>query len=229
MKINEYGCPFCNEFNGNKSLSYFENTFGSKYGIEQRCVLETKNFVCVPSIGSFVEGYLLVIPRRHFLSSLSMPHQYIEELLSVIEIISKFYQDTYKSKYLIFEHGSSNFNNPGGMSVLHAHLHLVPYNMPLITDVSEFDFTVYDSFYDLQKHYIAQNAKNPYLLLRDIDNRLFYCEADRIPSQYFRKKVCNNCGLIGMGDWKKYPFVDNIKKTIISANAYQLKEIYYLK
>lgn len=226
MKINEYGCPFCNEFNGKKSLSYFENNIGLKHGIKQRCVLETKNFACVPSIGSFVEGYLLIIPRKHFLSSLSMPYQYTEELLSVIRFIGDFYMYSYKTKYIIFEHGSSNLDNPGGMSVLHAHLHLVPYDMLLLPTINEFDFIRYGSFYELKKDYLSQSIQNPYLLLKDTDDKIYYCEAEKIPSQYFRKKICNNCGLVGMGDWKKYSFVDNIEKTIVSANRYLLQEKY---
>ena len=91
MKVNEYGCPFCNEFNGKKHLSYFENTIGTRYGINKRCVLETKNFVSIPSIGSFVEGYLLIVPRKHFLSFLSMPFYYTEELNSIITCLSDFY------------------------------------------------------------------------------------------------------------------------------------------
>lgn len=226
MKVNEYGCPFCNEFNGKKSLSYFENTIGLKYGIEQRCILETKNFVCVPSIGSFVEGYVLVIPRQHFLSSLSFPCNHTEELLSIIDFLRKFYSDVFQGRFIIFEHGSSSFNNPGGMSVLHAHLHLVPYNELLIESVNEFDFIKYDSLYDLKKYYLSQNIQNPYLLLKDTDNNIYYCEEEKIPSQYFRKRVCNNLGLNGMGDWKKYPFIENIQKTIILANDYRLQDKY---
>lgn len=227
MKVNEYGCPFCNEFNGKKSLSFLENTIGVKHGINQRCVLETKNFVCFPSIGSFVEGYLLVIPKEHFLSTLSIPYHYTEELLSIIEFLGKFYLDSYQSKFIIFEHGSSNLSNTGGMSVLHAHLHLVPYNALFVSSINEFHFIKYNNFLDLKMDYLSRGAQSPYLLLKDIDDNIYYCEDEEIPSQYFRKKVCNSCGLIEMGDWKEYPFVDNIVKTIASANSYQLQDKYY--
>lgn len=230
MKVNEYGCPFCNEFNGKKHLSFFDNTIGKKYGITKRCVLETKNFVCVPSIGSFVEGYVLIIPKKHFLSILSIPYNYTEELLSIIEILNQFYFDSYQSGFIMFEHGSSLFNNSGGMSVLHAHLHLVPYNTLFISSViSEFDFIKYNNYCDLKNDFSSQNTKMPYLLFKDIDNGIYYCENEKIPSQYFRKKVCDNCGLIGMGDWKEYPFIDNIKKTIATATRYQLQDKYNKK
>ena len=93
MLVNDNGCPFCNEFNGRKELSYFEIMFGAKYDIEERCILETDNFSCVPSIGSFVEGYILVIPKKHYLSALTMPETHLNEILSISRILSNFYSN----------------------------------------------------------------------------------------------------------------------------------------
>lgn len=46
MNVNDNGCTFCNEFNGRKDLSYFENTFGLKNSIEKRSIFEAvPNFV----------------------------------------------------------------------------------------------------------------------------------------------------------------------------------------
>ena len=94
MLVNDNGCPFCNEFNGRKELSYFEIMFGAKYDIEERCILETDNFSCVPSIGSFVEGYILVIPKKHYLSALTMPETHLNEILSTIIIRIFLYLST---------------------------------------------------------------------------------------------------------------------------------------
>ena len=229
MKVNEYGCPFCNEFNGKKHLSYFENTIGKKYGINKRCILETKNFVSIPSIGSFVEGYLLIVPRKHFLSFLSMPFHYTEELNSIITCLSDFYLDCYHSKFVIFEHGSSSLDNTGGMSVLHAHLHIVPYNSLFISDVKDYHFIKYNKFLVVKRNYFFRNKQNPYLFFRDIDGVYYYCENENIPSQFFRKRLCNLLGFINMGDWKEYPFIKNIEKTIVSADSYQLQTKYNKK
>lgn len=223
MKVNEYGCPFCNEFNGKKHLSYFENTIGTKYGINKRCVLETKDFACIPSIGSFVEGYLLIVPRKHFLSFLSLPFHYAEELNSIITCLCDFYLDCYHSKYIIFEHGSSNLDNTGGMSVLHAHLHIVPYNSSFIPDLKDYHFIKYNEILDLKRDYYFNTKQSPYLFFRDVDSSYYYCENENIPSQFFRKKLCNSLGLINMGDWKEFPFIDNIVRTITSTYSYQLQ------
>lgn len=226
MKINKHGCSFCNEFNGKKHLSYFENTFGLKYNIDNRNVLETQNFVCVPTIGSFISGYLLIIPRKHYTSSLSMPDNFMNELVVLIEFLKNFYLECYQSNCILFEHGSIGQENPGGMSVVHAHLHILPYKKSIIPSINDFVFDKYASFSDLKDDYLLCFGQAPYLLLKDIDDYIYYCEHTKIPSQYFRKTICNCYGLDGMGDWRQYPFIDNIKKTIEITNKYQLQKKY---
>ena len=222
MLVNDNGCPFCNEFNGRKDLSYFEVMVGSKYGIAQRRVFETEHFACVPSIGSFVEGYLLVIPKRHFLSSLVMPASYIEELLSVIPSISNFYSAVYHKKLVMYEHGAANEQNVGGMSVVHAHLHFVPCSQQIITKCPEFSFIKFQSLSEASEYYSAHQNR-PYLLLKDVDGNFYVSMSDKIPSQYFRKRVCDVCGMPGTGDWKEYPYVDHIKKTLAAAKKFDFK------
>ena len=62
-----------------------------------------------------------------------------------------------------------------------------------------------------------------------IDGVYYYCENENIPSQFFRKRLCNLLGFINMGDWKEYPFIKNIEKTIVSADSYQLQTKYNKK
>jgi len=222
MQVNDNGCPFCNEFNGHKELSYFEIMFGLKYGIIKRCIFETEHFACVPSIGSFVEGYLLVIPKQHFLSSLVMPTAYMPELLSIISLISKFYDKAYHKDMIMYEHGTKNAQKVGGMSVVHAHLHFVPCSQQIVTKCPEFSFLKFLSFSEAAEYY-SMNKDYPYLLLKDIDGNLYFSISDEIPSQYFRKRICDLCGTPGTGDWKKYPYIDHIKKTLATAMNFDFK------
>lgn len=225
MQVNDNGCPFCNEFNGHKELSYFEVMFGSVYGIDQRCIFETEHFACVPSIGSFVEGYLLVIPKQHFLSSLVMPASYTPELLSIISLISNFYDRTYHKHMIMYEHGTATTQKVGGMSVVHAHLHFVPCSQQIITKFPEFSFLKFQSFSEAAEYY-SRNQDSPYLLLKDVDGCLYFSTSDKIPSQYFRKRVCDLCGMPGTGDWKKYPYVEHIKKTLAAAKCFDFNHKY---
>ncbi len=227
MNVNDNGCPFCNEFNGRKELSYFEIMFGSKFQIEERCLFETNLFACVPSIGSFVEGYLLIIPKKHFLSSLLFPDEYLYELMKINTVLSRFYEEYYHSGFLIYEHGTSDASHVGGMSVVHAHLHYVPYNLPIISMCPEFSFAKFENFFDVSRYYASLPLNHPYLLLQDVDGSIYLAFSDDIPSQFFRKRVCDICGLTGQGDWKIYPFVENIKKTISAAQKYGLREMIH--
>lgn len=222
MLVNENGCPFCNEFNGRRELSYFELTFGARHQISQRSILETAHFVCVPSIGSFVEGYVLVIPRRHFLSALTMPRNYVDELLSIVRTLSEFYRSCYQQNFLIYEHGTVDEHNLGGMSVAHAHLHLVPCRRRVISMLPEFHFLPFHDLFAARSYYLS-HGKQPYLLLKDADGCFYLAISEHIPSQYFRKKVCDICGVAGTGDWKEYPYIDNVKKTLAAARRFEIK------
>ncbi len=223
MLANDSRCPFCSEFNNGGEISCHESAFESISGITKRCIFETENFVCAPSIGSFVEGYLLIIPKKHFLSFLAIPESYMTELLSIIHAISIFYKCIYCKELIIYEHGSVNTQNIGGMSVAHAHLHCVPCSERIITKCPEFEFLKFQSFFEVVDYY-SSHQDLPYLLLKDIDDNFYFSISDEIPSQYFRKQVCNVCGVPGTWDWKQYPYVSYAKSTIENAKTFNFKK-----
>jgi len=226
MKVNENGCPFCNEFNGHKELSYFEVTYGARYEINNRCLFQTNLFACVPSIGSFVEGYVLVVPKKHYLASLRMPQDYLQELQMIIDALDKYYVNCYRSSFVAYEHGTSNEENVGGMSVVHAHVHFAPCNSAVIKLCPEFKFIKFDSLINASEYYRKSGDERPYLLLRDIDNAYYLTFSNNIPSQFFRKRVCDIIGQTGKGDWKEHPFIDNIKKTLNTAREHELQKMF---
>lgn len=48
-------CPFCKEL-----LNRTDNVIKS-----DRIIAETKSFIVLPTIGGFVDNYLLIVPRKH--------------------------------------------------------------------------------------------------------------------------------------------------------------------
>src|SRR5207253_952486 len=56
-------CDFCDEFAGG-----LRNAFAKLYGdlIQARTLVATKEFRVIPSLGQIVEGYLLVVPAKHY-------------------------------------------------------------------------------------------------------------------------------------------------------------------
>ena len=69
-------------------------------------LFETDNFTVKPSLGSFVEGWLLIVPKKHYISLGSMDDPTLfKELNSLINKIGEIVQKEY-GDYVIFENGS---------------------------------------------------------------------------------------------------------------------------
>lgn len=226
MNIYDNGCPFCNEFNGHFELSYFWNAYGKKRNIDERCVFETDNFACVPPLGSFCEGYLLIVPRFHYLSMLTMPLDLLLELKTILTVVSRFIKENYKKNTVFFEHGSSSISNPGGMSVVHAHIHCVPCSEIEASYLHEVVFLNFPSIDDVKRYWEKTTHNNPYLLYLDTFGKVFFHEGEHIPSQYMRRIMCNIIRGDDTWNWKQYPYLDNIRKTVEIAKEYNWKMEY---
>jgi hypothetical protein len=157
------------------------------------------------------------------LSSLLLPADYLRELSAIIRVLGKFMMDCYHTPFVIYEHGTANAENVGGMSVAHAHLHCVPCRTAVAPRCPEFDFIKPESFAGVADDYQRYGDNRPYLLLRDLDGSLYLAISESIPSQFFRKRVCDLCGFNGKGDWREYPFIDNLRNTIRTARKYGLQ------
>lgn len=90
-----------------------------------RPLMESANFAVIPSLGSLIEGWLLIVPRSHYLSAAHFPKALVEELDIVKREVSDALLDVY-GWVCFFEHGPSAPQSTTGCSVDHAHVHAVP-------------------------------------------------------------------------------------------------------
>lgn len=217
-------CEFCREFVLSEQASHFAVTVGKKYGMTDRRVFETDRFVCAPTIGGFVPGYLLLIPKQHVLSHLTLPQGHLAQLDGICAVMEEFYREVYHSGFVYYEHGTASESNVGGMSIVHAHLHFIPCRDRVISSFSEYPFCQFESIGRAAAYYQAQEEKDPYLLLRDVNGAVYLAISPDIPSQYFRKRLCDIYGLPGYGNWREYPFDDNLKSTYQEAERFCLRE-----
>lgn len=102
------GCPFCD-----------------RKGLEKEIITETKNFFVVPTIGQIVEGYTLIIPKKHVLCYGLLSANVLEEYIELKDKVEKATTAAYQ-KPMYFEHGIV------GQTVPHAHMHCVPSNRDLL-------------------------------------------------------------------------------------------------
>ena len=107
-------CRFCNIVNDVNGAHKIENTV----------IAEVDNYFAISSIGALVEGWTLVIPKKHCCS--------MKELYSCAEFqkfaknIVRALSDCYGS-VIAFEHGPNREGSDTSCGTDHAHIHFVPY------------------------------------------------------------------------------------------------------
>src|SRR5712691_3239818 len=94
-------CVMCANINAQKPEEWNEPIF------------ESQNFVVIPSLGALVEGWLLLVPKRHFISMGAFHDEITAEMLHVKQSIIEVLETQYGS-LCIFEHGPSQQNSKIG-------------------------------------------------------------------------------------------------------------------
>ena len=101
-------------------------------------LIETKNFVVLPSLGALVEGWLLILPRRHVLSMGALSTRLQAEADELEGSTRSLLKARYGSRIVAFEHGPSAAKHGTGCGVDHAHLHVLPLNCDLLSYARRF-------------------------------------------------------------------------------------------
>lgn len=110
---------------------------------------------------------------------------------------------------IIFEHGTRDLKKLTSTSIMHAHIHIIPFKKDLISYLPEYCILKkIKGFEDLKLEI------DNYLYLRDINNNNYIVVNDGYPSQFFRRIACEANGIPQFWDWRIYPFVENIEITI---------------
>lgn len=185
-------CKFCNIENKEENTIIFEND----------------NFYIVPSLGSIVPNYLLIVSKRHIYAMSELNESEFKEYEALLKEFSKIYEEKFNRKPLIFEHGSVSRNENSASSVVHAHSHIVGYSFKdekkLINDLKfvKIELKELKSLKQNYIFYISNNGK-------------CYITID-FPSisQLMRIKIAEEIGIKDKYNWKTDKFMDNIKITL---------------
>ena len=105
---------------------------------DEHIIYESKNFFLVPGLGAFYEGYVMLCPKRHIMSFAELNEEEHEEFLQVLDDVRYILKSVYGQEVFAFECGSGR--NGGGKhatSIVHAHLHFAPTDMPVLQCVQK--------------------------------------------------------------------------------------------
>ncbi|PSQ50083.1 hypothetical protein BRD15_02330 [Halobacteriales archaeon SW_6_65_15] len=182
------------------------------YPSRSRTILyEDESVYLMPSLGQFVEGYLLLISKQHRNCIADVTDDHLE---SVKQTVANQLAETYGS-YCFFEHGQIGtcYQRAQSKICYHAHLHCLPVPVNFISEVAEdFDSISMSEFGELS----ALKEEHPhYLFVETYDGEMgFFPVEDEIERQYLRKQACEALELPKeLADWKEYPNREKMKCT----------------
>jgi len=182
-------CDFCNELSGSS-----DNSFGRIYGTDQesRILFRSTSFAVIPSLGQILEGYLLVVPTKHFRAVGDLTNADLEELERICEMIGGILKNNY-GPHILFEHGTRS-EGEGGCGIYHAHLHATPVGRasdPITVLKRRFPHT---ELHHLRE--IADRSANlrSYLFYQDSSAHSYLFDTGPLPSQYVRKLLTDALG-----------------------------------
>ena len=212
IKTDEF-CPFCSEIHNLESLDEcFATETTPKIGLRSRIIGETQNFIVAPTLGAFVEGYVLIVAKHHYPSVSQMPISSIKELRALMNQVKREIRVVYGIGSVCFEHGESLCSRRAGGCISHTHVHVVPCDVPLIERIQQLNLNAIEipSILALSEYY----KQVPYLYFQDITNKKYVFSGQVYPSQLFRQILASYYNLGDKWDWRQFQFEENIKKTI---------------
>jgi len=177
-------------------------------------LFESTNFVVLPSLGSLVEGWLLIVPRNHYVSMGALPAHLANEMEQVKIDVTTAIGPRY-GKLCAFEHGPSRAGHKIGCGVDHAHLHIVPINFDLAlaaTPLMPPGATWVSATLDSCR--IAFNRGQDYLYLEQPIGHGRIATNGDFGSQVFRKAIAAQVGKPEQFSWQDYPQKEAVARTI---------------
>ena len=188
-------------------------------------LFQSPNFVALPTIGSLVEGWLLIATKRHYICMGALENSLAHELCDFKHLVLDALQNCY-GDVATFEHGPSYEQQAVGCGVDHAHLHLVPSKRALKNDLATF----YDTTLKWGKVTKTQNpsscfhAGKAYLHIEQENDGEYILTDLSIKSQSFRRVVAEHVGQPDQYNWREHPYFHNATSTVQTLQEWKLRQ-----
>ncbi len=109
-------CVFCN----------IVKTGNNNKNEKEVILYEDELILIIPAAGSPVRGYLMIIVKRHINGFAELSPEELKHVEKTVKIIKTFYKKHFHVNSILLEHGSTS-NGRHSESIVHAHLHLIPF------------------------------------------------------------------------------------------------------
>lgn len=181
-----------------------------------REILRTERFVAVPSAGSLVGGWTLVVPRRPMLNLSQTTAEEREELDAISTRIADRLVAVGHDVYF-FEHGSRAVGSLTGCGVDQAHLHIVPLPFDLIAAATaRTDARIV--WRDVRKTELPLDAlpnDHEYVAIWSRSGGRTMVGAVTEPvSQWLRRVIADELGIGAQWNYRSHPQTQRVRETL---------------
>jgi len=177
--------------------------------------MQTRTFVVVPTLGSLLPGWILVLPKKHCFALSELSNSELSELNELSNTLVNLLSSHFDSRVVGWENGATSAGQAIGCGVDHAHLHLVPINVELRSGAENL----------LGRSLRWQHTKDitslgtlrdgpSYLFVRETNGEYFTATDPNPPSQLLRKVVAQHIGHPELYDWHSYSGESHARSTV---------------
>ena len=210
-------CVYCN------GLARIASPEQREIAVWDRPIAQTDDWLVVPSKGSLIPGWLLVVPREHSLCSgaLSAPER--SSLFHVASVVSGAVQEAFGMPATVFEHGPATHGDVAGCGINHTHLHVVPLGFSLVlcasrvADLGSWRDATRD---DLQS---SHSRSTSYLAVLESNRQLLMSEPLRPTSQALRRVIAAEIGFPERWDYRIYDGASEVAETMQRLRGFRVQ------
>lgn len=169
---------------------------------EKNVILYEDDLILITqATGSPVRGYLMITVKRHINGFAELSPSELNHVEKNIEIIKNFYKKYFHINSILLEHGSTEIGRHP-QSIVHAHLHLIPFNFNKEIEnelLTELKLNPIESFES-----IKINQKLDYWLYCDPKGR-YYTSSNILdaPRSIFMNLIAKQINLVLPYEWRK--------------------------
>lgn len=167
-----------------------------------------------------MEGYLLIVSKKHYESMAELPTKIISEMYILENEAAKFLKDTYKTDVVEYEHGCCTMSSDrSGGCIAHFHLGLFATNQNILPEIEKQigGGKTVDGFEKLQK---IRGQLTSYLLYKK-GKKIIYWPKINVLSQFIRRLLYKNADK-GF-DWRQFPHLENMENLIFKWRQWKKK------
>lgn len=168
--------------------------------LEDTIIYENNFFIVKAAKGMVVPGHLLIIPKEHINGFAELSIEKLNEVKEFVEKISAKIKEYMKTNVIFFEHGSL----PKGrhpQSIVHAHLHIIPYNLTkksydkIINGCQLKRIGAYEKIKDVEH--------KDYCYFKDEDDNMYLSDSIDFPRSIIFKVIAEQEGIDDDYEWRE--------------------------